>query len=479
MKPPANGSRSKVRTVSIILLLIVLVAGGSFGYTYWNQKTAAKAQAATAQSVTTKQVRTGSITLAASGSVTLVASQENSLAFSVSGTVAQLNVVVGDQVKKDQVLAQLDNLDELEADIKSAEQDLLSAQQELAAFKAKAPANLANAQLKVIEAQKVVEDAQGSMVQKDWARCDQVTKDTLLGRYNRAVAQLNALGDGGGNADYYLKTILPQKKVVDQALGAYQSCAGYTDYQVASTQANLTVAQSGLKLAQDTLDTLTKNDGLNPSELATAENKVATAQQALETAKDNLAGATLKAPFDGTVLSVAGKAGDTIKITTKNTTIPFITISDLAHPLLQFSIDEMDMNMVAKGEAAQVIFDAFPNRTFKGTVTRVNPALSTNDGASSVSGLVQLDLSQETDVPTFPKNLSGSVLIIQASADNVLLIPIEALHKQSDGTYAVYIVDANGQPSLKSVEIGLSDVASVEIKSGLSAGDTVITSSVQ
>jgi hypothetical protein len=110
---------------------------------------------------------------------------------------------------------------------------------------------------------------------------------------------------------------------------------------------------------------------------------------------------------------VAGKAGDTIETTTKNTTVQFITISDLAHPLLQFSVDEMDMNMVAKGEAAQVIFDAFPNRTFKGSVTRVDPALSTSDGASSVSGLIQLDLSQETDVPIFPKNLSGSVLIIQ------------------------------------------------------------------
>ncbi len=479
MKPPANGSRSNARTIWILLILIVLGTGGSYGYTYWNQKTAVQAQAATAQSVTTKQVRKGSITLAASGSVTLVASQESNLGFSVSGTVAQLNVAVGDQVKKDLVLAQLNNLDELESDIKTAEQDLLSAQQELAALKSKAPANLANAQLKVIEAQTAVEEAQGSVVQKNWQRCSQETKDTLLGRYNRAVAQLDALGDGGGNADYYLNTILPQKKLVDQALGVYQSCAGYTDYQVASTQINLVVAQAGLKLAQDTLDTLTQNDGLNPIELATAENKIATTQQALDMAKDNLAGATLKAPFDGTILSVAGKTGDTIETSAKNTTVTFITIADLAHPLLQFSIDEMDMNMVAKGEAARVTFDAFPNRTFIGTVTRVDPTLSTNDGFSSVSGLIQLDLSQETDVPTFPKNLSGSVLIIQASAENVLLIPVEALHEQSDGSYGVYVVDADGQPVLKSVEVGLTDVASVEIKSGLNADDTVITSSVQ
>jgi multidrug efflux pump subunit AcrA (membrane-fusion protein) len=187
----------------------------------------------------------------------------------------------------------------------------------------------------------------------------------------------------------------------------------------------------------------------------------------------------LIAPFDGTILAVAGKAGDTIEINSQNTTVAFITIADLAHPLLRFSIDETDLGMVAKGEAATVTFDAFPNRTFKGTVTRVDPALSSNNGASVVSGLIQLDLSQEADVPNFPKNLSGSVLIIQASAENVLLIPIQALHRQSDGTDRVYVLGADGKTTMKTVEVGLSDVASAEIKSGLKVGEKVITSAIQ
>lgn len=479
MKPSANARRPAAKSIWLLVIVLALTTGGVVGTKFWQQQTALKAQPAGDSAVpgyTTRPVRTGDITLAASGSVTLVAGQEEELAFTVSGTVAELNGMVGDTVKKGQVLAQLDNLEALEADIQTAEQDLLSAQQELAAFQAKAPANLANAQLKVIEAQEALEDAQGSAVQKDWARCDAETKDELWARYDGAVDQLTALGDGGGGADYYLTIILPQKQVVDQALAAYQACAGYTEYQVASSQINVTAAEAQLKQAQKALDTLIENGGLEPAGLAAAENQVATAQQALEDARDHLDGATLKAPFDGTILSVAGKAGDTVEVTTKNPSVTFITISDLAHPLLEFSIDETDMDMVARGEAAEVIFDAFEDRIFTGSVVRVDPTITSTDGVATVTGLIELDLTGETDVPAFPKNLSGSVNIIQASVKDALLIPIEALREQSDGTYGVYIIGAGGKPALKTVAVGLKDVASVEIKSGLSAEDIVVTS---
>ncbi len=479
MKQPANNRRAKARIIWIAFFLLGLVAGGGFGFTYLNQKTFVQAQATQDSKLTTRQVRTGSITLATSGSVTLVASQETSLAFTVSGTVAELNVAVGDQVTEGQVLAQLDNLEELEVDIQSAEQDLVSAEQELASFKAKAPANLANAQLQMIQAQETLNDAQSSVVSKNTVRCDEDKIDELLTRYNRAVDQLNALGDGGGNADYYLNTILPQKKVVDQALAAYQACSGFTDYQVATSQISLTSAESALKQAQESLDTLIANDGLDPTGLATAENTVSTAQLALDEAKDALKGATLTTPFDGTVLSVSGKVGDAIETTSRVTSVPFITVADLAHPVLDFSIDETDLSLIGVGQTALVTFDAFPERTFTGTVTRVDPELASTMGASAVTGRIQLDLSQETDVPTFPKNLSGSVQIIQASVENVLLIPVEALQKQSDGTYAVSVVSADGAVSLKSVEVGLSNVASVEIKSGLTVDDVVVTGTAQ
>ena len=68
---------------------------------------------------------------------------------------------------------------------------------------------------------------------------------------------------------------------------------------------------------------------------------------------------------------IVRKAGDSV---TKTTT--FITIADLTHPQIQFSIDETDMDKVAVGENATIIFDALPDSTLKGTVPASIPRLN-------------------------------------------------------------------------------------------------------
>jgi hypothetical protein len=59
-----------------------------------------------------------------------------------------------------------------------------------------------------------------------------------------------------------------------------------------------------------------------------------------------------------------------------------------------------------------------------------------------------------------------------------LLIPVEALHELSAGNYAVFVLE-NDTPVLKTVEVGLMDYTSAEIKSGLNEGDVVTTGIVE
>ena len=458
--------------IPIFVLLILVAAGG--GYWYWNQtltKNTLKAVAAAA-APKTAQVRNGSITISASGSGTLTAKTQTGLSFSTSGTVTALNVKVGDQVKKDQVLAQLGGLDTLNTGISAAEQNLISAQTALQTLQQSAAANLGNAQLALATAQKAYIDAQSAVVQKGMARCDQPTIDKDYQLYLLAQDNLNKVTANGSGNDYYLTYVVPAKNAAARAYSLYVWCGGFTAYEIDSSGANVSIAKANLDTAQKTLDTLTKNNGVDPLQLATAQNKVANAQLALDNAKQTLAGATLAAPYDGTILSIAGQIGDTAGTGT------FITIADLAHPQIQFSIDEVDMGKLSLGEKVTVTFDSIQNRAFTAKVVQINPALQTVSGYKVVQGTAALDLSAEKDVPVLATGMSASIQIISGEASNVPLVPVQALRDLGNGQYAVFIVK-NGQPRLQTITVGLMDSVNAEVKSGLKAGDTVTTGVVQ
>lgn len=477
MKSTVLRKRTKRSRIWIPIVLILLAALGGGGYYYWTTQMAAQASLGAAQAaedtLQTSQARQGSITLSVSGAGTLVAGQERALNFSVSGTLGELNVQVGDVVEEGQVLARLADLTDLQSAVNEARQDLIAAQEELQALKDNAAVNLANARLAVSDAQEVLYDAQAGLIQKGMARCDQKTIDAYYYKWTHAKDYLESLGDGGGNADYYLTTIVPAKNAVAQAYNAYAYCAGFADYEVDASQANLALAEAKLAQAKVNLETLVENNGVDPLELARAENKVANTQLALDKADQKLDGAAITAPFAGTVLSVAGQVGDEAGSGT------FITLADLAHPRVEFSADETDLDMLAVGELAYVSFDAIPDQTFQGKVIRIDPALSNSGGYSVVTGLIELDLSQESNTSTLVKGLNASVELIKAAVENVLLVPVQAVRDLGDGSYVVFVVGSDGKPKMRVVEVGLQDAASAEIKSGLALGDVVTTGIVE
>jgi RND family efflux transporter MFP subunit len=355
-----------------------------------------------------------------------------------------------------------------------AEQNLISAQAALTTLKGGAAANIANAQLALATAQKALTDASSGLVQTGVARCDQASIDADYQKYMLAQNHLNEItAASDGSRDYYLTYVVPAKDSAAQAYALVVWCGGYTAYEVDSSHANLAIAQAGLVTAQTKLDNLQKNNGIDPLELSTAEKTVANARVALNDANDALAGATIKAPYDGVILSVAGKAGDAV------TTSTFINIADLAHPQVKFYIDETDMSKLALAEQAKISFDAIVDRTFTGKVIQINPALQTVNSYQVVQGLIELDLSNEKDLPTLVAGMNATVEVISGQAENALLVPVAAVHDLGDGTYSVFVVGANGKTQMKVVEVGLQDAATVEIKSGLNAGDIVTTGIVQ
>jgi len=469
----ANKKRLKIRKpILIALVAAIALAGAGTGVSLWRQS--AKKTATTEKaSYYTTQVKRGDLTLSAAGSGALVAGKTANLAFPISGKVESLNVQVGDLVAEGQELARLADVSSLEAAVKSAELDLKVARTDLETLQASKTSAIANAQIAVADAKKALNEAQAGKIVSGMERCAHETSIAYYDVYTRARDNLDALGDGGGSQDYYLNVILPAKNKVAQAYSAYIYCAGFTDYEVEASQANITLAQAALQTAQDTLKKLQDNGGIDPDELASAQNKVANAQAAYDEGQKNLDNATLTAPFDGTVQSVAGLAGDEVETET------FISIVDLVHPRIEFAVDETDMDKVVVGNTASVVFDAYPDDVFTGKVTQVNPALTESSGYQVLKGVIELDLSDVSSKYRFLNGMSATVDIIGGETKNAMLVPVEAVHAIGDDQYGVFVVGMDGRLSFQVVEIGLMDATTVEIKAGLSMGDMVSTGTLE
>ena len=173
----------------------------------------------------------------------------------------------------------------------------------------------------------------------------------------------------------------------------------------------------------------------------------------------------LIAPISGTVTSLGLSVGQQVD------TSSVITISQLSQPyVLDAYIDESDWSTAQVGNKVTVTFDLLPEKTFQGTVTLVYPELDSSFEASLIHMTVQLDQSLSQDLPA---GTGVTVDILGSEARDVILVPVGALH-ESDGVHYVNVLQ-NGQKVKRTVEIGLKNDSYVEVKSGLEAGETVVT----
>ena len=100
----------------------------------------------------------------------------------------------------------------------------------------------------------------------------------------------------------------------------------------------------------------------------------------------------------------------------------------------------------------------------------VYPELVSSFNSSLVHIVVQLDQSISQDLPA---GTGATLSVVGGEANNVVLVPVSAIHK-TDAGYAVTVIQ-NGQQVERAVEIGIQNETYVEIKSGLDAGETVVT----
>lgn len=468
-RPASKRTTWLVRGLGIFLVL--LAAGGGTAWYFLKGSATAKAQSASSSSpvTNTTAVTRGDLTISASGSATLVASRSVDLSFSTGGTVAEMNVKLGDSVKAGQALARLSNGGALEADVASLELQLLQAQQTLSDLKAKAGVNLATAFQTWVTAQQTYNTDLTASQRTDYARCSKEVNAKYKEALTQATDKLNELTSTNYGSDAWINA----KYDYDTAQANYSYCIAYTADEKTSASSTLAVAKTAMDQAQKTYNTLNGNSGVDPNTLALDEAKIKSLETQLATAKENLAGITLTAPFDGKVVYLASGSGAIVG------TDKFITIADFSHPTLDVSVDETDMDKFKVGNAATVVFDALPDSVFNGKVTQVDAQLTTSGSYRVSKGQIELDSNAAQALQSVPLGLNGTVTIISKQAKAVLLIPVTALKSLGNNQYAVMVKSSSGQLKLTTVTVGIQDSTNAVITSGLNEGDLVSTGTIQ
>jgi HlyD family secretion protein len=458
----------KKKSFWIILFVIIIAAGG--GYTYYTtQIMPAEAAEVEEPAMQTAVARQGDLTIFASGAGQLVPASEIGLGFDESGTLLFLDVVVGDKVEAGDVLAQLqtkDSVESIEASIADAELAVLKAQNTLDDLYANAEIARTQALSDIAEYAQQVRDARYQL--ENYTMPVTLQGMDAIEALDLMKAELDAASAAFEPYRYYPSSDETRADLLEDLNNAqynYDSAVKRLDYEYV-----LEVAEANLDKVRQEYDEYT--EGPSPSEVQLAEAELANAEAKLALAKEAQAVIDLVTPRDGTVMVVSATEGEVIGTTA------IITLANLEQPLLEVYLDETDMDKVAIGYEADIVFDALPDNNYTGQVIAVNPSLETVSGVQAIQVTVLLDEGSLGSGQVLPVGLNASVDIIAGRAEDAVLVPVEALRELGPDEYAVFVIE-DGEPKLRIVQVGLVDITSAEILSGLQAGEIVTTGIVQ
>ena len=153
------------------------------------------------------------------------------------------------------------------------------------------------------------------------------------------------------------------------------------------------------------------------AQLAQSDATLLTRTAAVENAKVNLARCTIIAPIDGMVLNRLTDKGRTVAASLNAPTL-FTLVNDLARMQIQAAVAEADIGSIAEAQDVQFTVDAFPNRTFRGTVRQVRNNATTQ--SSVVSYACIIDVTNE-DLKLKP-GMTANVSIIVSQRPGVLRV---------------------------------------------------------
>ena len=145
----------------------------------------------------------------------------------------------------------------------------------------------------------------------------------------------------------------------------------------------------------------------------------------------------LVAPIDAEVIVRAVEPGQTV-----TTSEAIVVLSDRLIVKAQF--DETDIGKVRLGQEAIVSLDAYPQIKVRAVVDHISYE---SEIVNNVT-IYEVDILPEATPEVFRSGMSANVDVIEQSRENTLIVPLEAVKREAEGSY-VLLSQGQGRPALK------------------------------
>jgi len=238
--------------------------------------------------------------------------------------------------------------------------------------------------------------------------------------------------------------------------------------------------------------------------------------------RDQLSKTAIYSPMDGSISSLSSEIGERVVGTGSFAGTEIMRVADLSNMEVRIKVNENDIVNVKLGDHAVISIDAYPGRKFTGTVKEISSSAAgtgaTGSGSNSVptddvtNFLVKIRIA-DRDANLRP-GMSGTVDIETQTVANVVAIPVQSVTVRSGGKTSeelqqqkakeqkersgndldlakekedarrnmekldrVVFVKVGDTVKIRKVETGIADNTSIEVKSGLKAGEEVVSGS--
>ena len=235
----------------------------------------------------------------------------------------------------------------------------------------------------------------------------------------------------------------------------------------AASAAEVTSAQQRLQEATSALEN-TQQRGTqrySPGDHARAQAQVADAQAAVSAAQSSYAAANIRSPLSGTVYSIPVSAFDFVPAGED-----LLDVADLNRIQVRAYFDEPEIGKLAVGQAVKIVWDAKPNQTWHGHISRAPSTVITYGTRNVGEAIITVDDAHGDLLP----NTNVTVTVTTSQRFNVLSVPREALRTEGASDYVFRVIA--GKLVRTPVQVGVVNLTRVEITGGLTEKDTVALS---